>query len=391
MRELENKVFVVGGAVRDLMLGRDPKDLDFVVVGSTPEEMLSLGFNQVGADFPVFLHPETGDEYALARTERKSGKGYHGFTVDFSPSVTLKDDLFRRDLTINAMAIPVESWEDAKNGDMLALYDPFEGLIDLQNKTIRHVSEHFRDDPVRLLRVCRFVARYNFQVNNNTLLLMQDMVNNGEIDHLTSERVWLEFSKSLSEPYFIKFLYTLRIVGALDVLFPELVEMWELVAKGLECTYVTLTDEERFAMLFVHCVPSEVTTFADRLKISNEFHHLAKVVSETWPLINSWDRKDVQETFELIQKFGAFKQTQDLFSVTMIANALGDMSLVQMLSWLSDVANITRKVTFSDLSSHQQETLKGAQIGEAINRLRKEAIHNRLIQLWREEIETSIH
>lgn len=200
-------IYKVGGFVRDSLLGLNPKDIDYVVVNSTTEEMLSLGYEQVGADFPVFLHPETKDEYALARKERKTGNGYNGFSVDIN-NVSLEEDLFRRDLTVNAMAFN-------QNNDLI---DPFNGLQDLKNKTLRHVSQHFKEDPVRILRVARFAARYNFNVADETLEFMKEMVNNGEFNKLTKERVWKEFEKAFQEPHLDKFFDILNTIGALDKL-----------------------------------------------------------------------------------------------------------------------------------------------------------------------------
>lgn len=200
------KVYLVGGAVRDRLLGLESKDNDYVVVGSSPEYLESLGFKQVGNDFPVFLHPETGDEYALARKERKSGKGYGGFICDFSSSVSLEDDLFRRDLTINAMALD-------ESGNVI---DPFFGQKDLQEKVLRHVSPHFAEDPLRLLRVCRFHARYAFEIATETKDLLKDIVLNNEIEALTAERVWKEFEKSMTEPFPHLFFKALSQVGALN-------------------------------------------------------------------------------------------------------------------------------------------------------------------------------
>ena len=199
-----NNTYLVGGAVRDILLGQDPKDKDYVVVGYTPDDMLSLGFTQVGKDFPVFLHPETGYEYALARKETKNGVGYNGFSVDTN-GVTLEDDLFRRDLTINAMAMDL-------NGNLI---DPFNGQEDLKNKTIRHVSDHFKEDPVRILRTARFSARYGFSVHPSTTELMKSIVEEGEFDHLTSERVWKEFEKVLTEKEVINFFEVLQSCNAL--------------------------------------------------------------------------------------------------------------------------------------------------------------------------------
>jgi tRNA nucleotidyltransferase (CCA-adding enzyme) len=208
------RIYLVGGAVRDRRLGRTVADRDYVVVGATPEELLRAGYKPVGKDFPVFLHPQTGEEYALARTERKSGRGYHGFVFATDPSVTLEQDLARRDLTINAMA------EDADG----ALVDPYGGAHDLEARVLRHVSPAFVEDPVRVLRVARFAARYaplGFRVADETLALMRRMVDDGEVDHLVSERVWSETRKALTEPRPSAFVRTLRACGALRVLFPE--------------------------------------------------------------------------------------------------------------------------------------------------------------------------
>ncbi|MHB1084424.1 MAG: multifunctional CCA addition/repair protein [Thiobacillus sp.] len=207
------KIYTVGGAVRDRLLGLPVADRDFVVVGATPDEMLALGFQPVGKDFPVFLHPHTHAEYALARTERKSGHGYTGFRVYAAPEVTLEDDLLRRDLTINAVA------EDEAG----VLVDPYGGQRDLAARVFRHVSEAFAEDPVRILRVARFAARFaDFSVAPETLALMQRMVDNGEVDALVSERVWQEVARGLMEAHPSRMFHVLRDCGALARLFPEI-------------------------------------------------------------------------------------------------------------------------------------------------------------------------
>ncbi|MEK8053531.1 multifunctional CCA addition/repair protein [Ideonella sp. DXS22W] len=212
------KVYIVGGAVRDRLLGLPVQDRDWVVVGSTPEAMLRAGYRPVGADFPVFLHPETGEEYALARTERKAGRGYHGFTFHAAPNVTLEDDLARRDLTINAIA------QDPDTG---ALTDPHGGQADLAARVLRHVSPAFVEDPVRLLRVARFAARFaDFSLAPETLALLQQMVADGEIDHLVPERVWQELSRGLTAARPDRMIQVLRDTGALAVLLPELDALW---------------------------------------------------------------------------------------------------------------------------------------------------------------------
>ncbi|MGE6212848.1 multifunctional CCA addition/repair protein [Comamonas aquatica] len=215
------KIYMVGGAVRDRLLQRPVHDTDWVVVGASPEDMTARGFMPVGRDFPVFLHPETHEEYALARTERKSGMGYRGFVVHTAPDVTLEEDLARRDLTINAIAAPA-GWTGAED-----VFDPYHGQADLQARVLRHVTEAFREDPVRILRVARFAARFNdFHVAPETLQLMREMVDAGEADHLVPERVWQEISRGLMEAQPSRMFEVLRACGALRVLLPELDRLW---------------------------------------------------------------------------------------------------------------------------------------------------------------------
>jgi len=213
------KIYLVGGFVRDQLLGLKTKDRDWVVVGSTPEEMLKQDYRQVGKDFPVFLHPETNEEYALARTERKTSPGYSGFSFHASVDVTLEQDLIRRDLTINAIA----------QSDDGTLTDPFSGQADIKAKILRHVSPAFVEDPVRILRVARFAARFadlDFAIADETQQLMSEMVNNGEIDSLVPERVWQETMRALSENTPARYFEVLRDCGALKKLFPEIDRLW---------------------------------------------------------------------------------------------------------------------------------------------------------------------
>lgn len=200
------KIYKVGGCVRDMLLGLQPKDIDYVVVGSSIEEMLSQGYELVGKDFPVFLKGDC--EYALARTERKIGAGYSGFETN-TKSVTIEEDLYRRDLTINAMAL----------GEGGELIDPYGGQGDLKNQILRHVSVHFSEDPVRVLRIARFSARYNFAIADSTYTLMKDMVDNGEVNSLTQERIWKDVEKALTEPYLANFFHVLTKVGAHEKIF----------------------------------------------------------------------------------------------------------------------------------------------------------------------------
>ena len=209
------KVYLVGGAVRDQLLGLPVKDRDWIVVGADPATLLSLGYQQVGKDFPVFLNPKTKEEYALARTERKSSAGYTGFICDFSPTITLEQDLIRRDLTINAMA-------QSEDGEII---DPYGGKQDLENRILRHISPAFSEDPLRVLRVARFAARYHslgFKIASETLSLMVELAQSGELQHLTAERVCLETEKALNEKNPEIYFETLHKTGALSVLFPEI-------------------------------------------------------------------------------------------------------------------------------------------------------------------------
>ena len=211
------KVYIVGGAVRDELLKFPVKDKDYVVVGATPEEMEKQGYRPVGKDFPVFLHPKTHDEYALARTERKTAKGYKGFQVYASPEVTLEEDLARRDLTINAIA----------KGENSELIDPFNGQADIKSKTLRHVSDAFIEDPVRILRAARFAARLpDFTIAPETFDLMRQMVKEGEVDALVSERVWQELANGLMEKKPSRMFEVLRECGALKKILPEVDRLW---------------------------------------------------------------------------------------------------------------------------------------------------------------------
>ncbi len=209
------ETYLVGGAVRDKLLGLPVKEKDWVVIGETPESMIKEGFRPVGKDFPVFLHPKSHDEYALARTERKTAPGYKGFAIHASPEVPLEEDLKRRDLTINAIAM-------TRNGQLI---DPYGGQEDLKNRVFRHISPAFAEDPVRILRVARFAARYahlGFTLHEGTRKLMQSMVAAGEVDYLVAERVWAELFKALNEQTPSAFFYTLKDCDALEIIFPEI-------------------------------------------------------------------------------------------------------------------------------------------------------------------------
>ena len=220
------QIYMVGGAVRDRLLGLPVQDHDWVVVGATPEQMAAQGYLPVGKDFPVFLHPDTREEYALARTERKSGRGYKGFTVFTSPDVTIDEDLARRDLTINAIAARAD-WTGTEGQKDPEFIDPFHGRRDLQAKVLRHVTAAFREDPVRILRLARFAARFHdFTIAPETMALLREMVQEGEADHLVPERVWQELARGLMEDHPVRLFDVLRDCGALRVVLPELDRLW---------------------------------------------------------------------------------------------------------------------------------------------------------------------
>jgi tRNA nucleotidyltransferase (CCA-adding enzyme) len=294
------KTYVVGGAVRDELLGLPVQDRDHVVVGATPQEMSALGFRPVGKDFPVFLHPQTQEEYALARTERKSGRGYKGFTVHASPEVTLEEDLRRRDLTINAMA-------RAPDG---SLVDPFGGEGDLRAGVLRHVSEAFGEDPVRILRVARFAARFAFRVHPETMRLMQGMVASGEADHLVQERVWQEFSKGLAEAHPQKMFEVLDAAGLKAKLLPEV--------RVLPAAF-TGSVPVRFALLAWAMTEAESEALCDRLKAPNDVRELSLLASRNRQRLLGAQRAAPAELLELLKRADAFRRPERFAALLRVA------------------------------------------------------------------------
>ena len=291
----------VGGAVRDTLLGYPHVETDWVVVGSTPEEMIAEGYTQVGRDFPVFLHPDTKEEYALARTERKSGPGYHGFVVHADPSVTLEEDLERRDLTINAMAM---------DGDGTVI-DPYGGQADLKAKLLRHVSPHFVEDPLRVLRVARFAARYRhlgFYVADDTLALMTDIVGAGELSHLSVERVWVETEKALGEQHPESYWQVLSDCGALPVLIPELA-----VSQGIAALARTAPNTQRvdarWAALLADLPESRALEACERLKAPGRFTLLAAKVS-AWRAAVKTALQDAEACLTLLMGLDALRRDE---------------------------------------------------------------------------------
>ncbi len=298
------KLYIVGGAVRDALLGRPVSDRDWVVVGATPEQMVAQGFRPVGKDFPVFLHPQTQEEYALARTERKTAPGYHGFVFHTSPDVTLEDDLIRRDLTINAIA-------RAEDG---TLTDPFDGQADIQARIFRHVSDAFAEDPVRILRLARFAARFaDFTVAPETMALMQTMVAAGEVDALVPERVWQEVARGLMEAAPSRMLTVLRDCGALFRIMPELDALWGVPQPPLHHPEV---DTGVHMMLVIDHAATRGVDLP--VRFAALMHDLGKGVTppETWPAHHGHEGLGLKLIEQLCRRLKVPNDCRDLALMT---------------------------------------------------------------------------
>lgn len=314
------KTYLVGGAVRDILMGLAPKDRDYVVVGGTPEELIEKGFKPVGAEFPVFLHPDTGEEYALARTERKTGPGYNGFSCQFHPGITLEEDLGRRDLTINAMAV-----DDSDH-----VVDPFNGQQDIKNEILRHVNaEAFKEDPVRVLRLARFSARYTyFSVHHTTLALCEEMVENGELNHLTAERVWKEFEKGMMEESPSCMFDFLWGVSALHVILPEVAELTDQpttvlgnqVTDELTETLWAMNGaadrdaplEVRFALLLHKLSREDIEKVCDRLKVPNDCRWLAMAFQREAEYLVRASELSADALLNILKRVDAFRRPDRL-------------------------------------------------------------------------------
>lgn len=404
------KSYLVGGAVRDALLNLPVKDKDWVVVGASPDEMLALGFQQVGRDFPVFLHPETQQEYALARTERKSGSGYTGFVCYAAPDVTLEQDLQRRDLTINAIAQDKEG----------RYYDPYHGRADLEQRQLRHVSDAFKEDPLRVLRVARFAARFSplgFVIADETLALMRAMVASGELSELTPERVWKETEKALETRTPQVYFQVLRDCGALAVLFPELDNLYGVPAPakwhpeidtGVH-TLMTLAiaaqlSEEvdvRFATLF-HDVgkgltppekwPSHhghgpagvplVEQLCQRLRVPNAIRDLALLVTEFHDLVHTVERQSVETLIALFDRIDAWRKPYrvEQIALTSEADARGrtgfESNPYPQGDYLREAFAIVQNVSTKEVVA---AGFKGIEVREELTRRRLAALTH-----WRE-------
>jgi tRNA nucleotidyltransferase/poly(A) polymerase len=361
------RTFLVGGAVRDSLLGMPVKDRDWVVVGATPEEMVVAGFQQVGADFPVFLHPETREEHALARTERKVGEGHKGFETSFDATVTLEEDLRRRDLTINAMALD----------EFGRLVDPFGGEADLRAGVLRHVSEAFAEDPLRVLRVARFAARFGFEVAPETLALMRELVESGEMQTLTVERVWKELERAMGEPEPLSFFNTLRACGALPVLFPEVERtlfftggaLRTLALRGAPVVqrFMALAGEDE--QMRTGCKTVEMLLL--RLKAPNA---LQDAVS-AFVTMRLHPRDAMHDPLGTLEAMGVMRDPTNLVHAAQVGLFF---SFAREGDHLLRAQRVVSKVRFADLTEEQKDTLKGPAVGAALRELMRERIDAQL-------------
>lgn len=385
------EIYLVGGAVRDKLLGLPVTERDWVVVGTTPDAMLELGYTPVGKDFPVFLHPKTREEYALARTERKTGPGYTGFETCAGPDISLQEDLLRRDLTINAMA-------ETPAGELV---DPYGGRDDLDNGTLRHVSPAFAEDPVRILRVARFAARFakwGFRVAHATNTLMRTMVNNGEIKYLVPERVWAELVKALATETPAQFFKVLAACSALGTLFPEFKPLTQnnttnehgLAAIELPVLKqaVTLSDDitVRFAALICDIDRGTATGFdndglaalCERHRVPNACRDLASMALQQCGQAQAADSLSATQLLDLLTALDAFRRPERLgqFLIVCVANARAsqhDFNGAQLQPALA----AARSVRANELA---QQGLSGKEIGAALQQKRIAAIEAALSQ-----------
>ncbi len=397
--------YLVGGAVRDQLLGLPVLEKDWVVIGETPESMVKQSFHPVGKDFPVFLHPISHEEYALARTERKTSLGYKGFTVHASPDITLEEDLIRRDLTINAMAMTPE-------GDII---DPYGGQKDLQNKVFRHISPAFSEDPVRILRIARFAARFGhlgFTIAEETLSLMKSMVECGEVDALVPERVWAELFKALKEPSPANFFYTLKNCSALQKIIPELdclfgvpqpekyhpeidtgihsllsLEQATLLSDSPEIRFAALTHDLGKGLSPKEYWPSHhgheknglpvLEGLCSRLRIPNTFKSLAMQVMQYHTHSHKAFELKASTLTDMLSTLNAFKPNSSLpaFILACIADARGRTGFEQVAYPQAELLKLAATAGASiDTSTVLNGELQGAEIGIALRNLRIKAV-----------------
>ena len=413
------QIYMVGGAVRDALLGLEVVDHDWVVVGSTAEALTGLGYLPVGKDFPVFLHPVTREEYALARTERKTARGYHGFAVYAAPDVTLEQDLGRRDLTINSIAAPARN-QDATgqfDADLEALIDPYSGQADLRDKVLRHVTDAFREDPVRILRTARFAARFaDFSVADETMALMQEMVADGEVDALVPERVWQELSRGLMCDKPSRTFEVLRECGALQKLLPEVDRLWGVPQRAeyhpevdtgihlmlvldmsarlkapLPVRFACLTHDLGKGTTPVDMLPRHIgheersakllKGVCERWRVPTECRELADVVAREHGNIHRSSGFSAAALVRLLERCDAFRKPQRFGDVLLACECdargrlgLEDSAYPQRPRLLAALAAARSVATELVATQAQSAGFEGKKIGELIHAARVEAV-----------------
>ena len=387
MQDLINKfeVHIVGGYVRDRLMNLNPKDHDYVVVGATPDDMLHLGFSQVAQSFPVFIHPQTGDEYALARTERKVGRGYNGFEVDFDPTITLIEDLHRRDLTMNSMARKVVDFND-KGQAILDdnIIDPYNGQEDIQRRIIRATSTAFAEDPIRVLRVARFVARYGFDIEHDTLEMMKALVEAGELSHLVPERIWIESDKAMSETNANMYWSTLIRCNAYEAVFGDIPSYWlslHLLEDNNDSNIV------KWSVLPTHLTPDERSAFFQHMKAPNRETLTATNVSQMYVLVSNMEvgNTTLSDTgmssiiLTTLKRANAFRQRGDFIDVVIPSLLLLGIT-PDILNRVVECLDHASTVGFAHLSSDDQNNLQGVDISNALDRIRIQKIDGVLQQ-----------
>ncbi|MDK1023389.1 MAG: multifunctional CCA tRNA nucleotidyl transferase/2'3'-cyclic phosphodiesterase/2'nucleotidase/phosphatase [Gammaproteobacteria bacterium] len=357
------ETYLVGGAVRDKLLNYPVSERDWVVVGVTAEQMLEAGYRPVGKDFPVFLHPQTNEEYALARTERKTGRGYTGFHCFTSPDVSLEEDLRRRDLTINAIA------EDAHGN----LIDPYGGQEDLKNKLLRHVSAAFEEDPLRVLRVARFYARYHqfgFRIADETFELMRLMVARGELKELVAERVWMEIHRALKERQPEMFFRVLYQIGGMDYLMPEFA-VEKLLDRAVEVLNNLLDKSEeakcRFASVYMHLHESRLLAWCETYRVPREFRDLTLLVKKNIGGITAELAKNAHGMLGLLESLDAFRRPDRFARFVIVCEAAfhveeGSDNDFRVGNLLKDALRVSAHITAADVDAN----LQGKAIGDAI-------------------------
>lgn len=362
--------YVVGGAVRDILLRVESEDVDYMWTGATPEFFIRKGMAQVGSSFPVFID-HTNCEHALARIERKIGIGYHGFDCQFDSSITVEQDLLRRDLTINSLAVKYENWEEFKETRNIDLIiDPYGGVNDLQNKLLKHTSDAFREDCIRILRIARFVARYNFNIATETMELMKDIVRSNEISHLVPERVWQEFERAIMEKYPGNFILVLEQCNALNVLFPEFKYFYSGQVLINRAALVNLPFSIRIILLTHAITDNETNSLIARLPIPNDIQKLIRNARYIFDFLYQSEYFTSEQINSVLMKCGLKSSIFDeLWLVISVMYDRGQI-LPKGLLYLKNVIKELEKVNFSSLSVEQQKVLKGKEIKEALDAIR---------------------